>query len=324
MVSADKSVSAAKLPETREEWFEMVDRMVDESGYLEPLGKKHWAFFTDESPTLIVSFAQLDDVRAQPEQMPLGYSLAKTHGWSHLGIISDGLTWFRDSRVFGYFDRLVDEAFFDDFDRVIFVGSGAQGYAAAAFSVAAPGCDVILMSPRATLLPAVAGWDRRDMASRRLDFTSRYGFGPDMVGGARKVHLFFDPDVQEDAMHAALFKGDFVQKYKLPLVGGQSEWALTQMQLMPKIIEQTAANTLTAVSFAKLWRARRNFGPYLRNILARAESSGRTAHEKRICRSVTNRLQAPRFRKRLSDILAAEAEAEAAATLSVEEKGARA
>ena len=50
-----------------------------------------------------------------------------------------GDTWFRDNRVYGYFDRLIADGFFEDFDTVIFYGAGSCGYAAAAFSVAAPG-----------------------------------------------------------------------------------------------------------------------------------------------------------------------------------------
>ncbi len=309
---ADAVAQPAANPATRSAWFAKIDQLVEESGYLEPLGKHHWAFFTDESPTLIVSFERLDDILETPEQMPLGHDLAAAQGWSHLCIIADGPTWYRDKRVYGYFDRLVDEAFFDDFDRVVFMGSGPQGYAAAAFSVAAPGCDVIALSPRATLLPDVAVWDQRDLTARRLDFTSRYGYAPDMVSGARKVHVFYDPDIREDAMHAALFSGNYVNKYKMRMTEGRSEWTLVKMHLLPQIVEQVLDHCLTPLSFAKLWRARRNFGPYLRNILGRAEALGRTSHEKAICRSVTQRLQAPRFRKRLTEIQAAEAAATAA------------
>jgi len=105
-----------------------------------------------------------------------------------------------------------------------------------------------------------------------------------------------------DAMHAARLEG-------------RVDWALSHLQLHAALIDHALEGTLTSSTWGKLWRARRSFGPYLRLILSRANASGRVAHEKAICRSVTQRLQAPRFRKRLADILAAEAMAEADAAL---------
>ena len=67
--------------------------------------------------------------------------MVREHRWSHMALISDSDTWFRDPAVYGWFDRLVDEGFFDEFDRVLFYGAGPCGYAAAAFSVSAPGAQ---------------------------------------------------------------------------------------------------------------------------------------------------------------------------------------
>ena len=88
-------------------------------------------------------------------------------GWSHLCLLSHGDTWFRDNRVYGYFDRLIDDGFFDEFEQVIFYGAGACGYAAAAFSVAAPGAKRGDARPQATLDPRVAEWDDRYLHMRR-------------------------------------------------------------------------------------------------------------------------------------------------------------
>ncbi|MFN7224249.1 MAG: phosphoadenosine phosphosulfate reductase [Paracoccaceae bacterium] len=294
---------------TRGDWLALLDRIGDDAGYFQPLGTHHWAFFVDESPTLLVTFEQADDIRARPNQMPLGYDLAKEKGWSHLCLICDGDTFYRDPRVYGYFDRLVDDAFFEDFDSVLFLGAGVQGYAATAFSVAAPGACVVALSPRATLLPAIAGWDKRALKARKLDFKSRYGYAPDMIEAAGRVFILFDPDVAEDAMHAALFRGPHVTHLRCPHLGGRLEWAFTHMQMIAPLTQAAMAGTLTRHSFARMWRNRRTFGPYLRALLTRAEAEGRIKLEKMICQNVTARLQAPRFRRRLADILAAEAEA---------------
>ena len=309
--SADAALQASDdaTSDDHANWLKLLDRIGEDSGHFEPLGIRHWAFFVDENPTLLVTFEQADDIRARPGQMPLGHDIAKEKGWSHLCLIAQGDTFYRDQRVYGYFDRLVDDAFFEDFDKVLFMGSGVQGYAAAAFSVAAPGAAVIAISPRATLSPDWAGWDKRAKPARRLDFTSRYGFAPDMVDGAGRVFILHDPDVSEDAMHAALFRGDHITHLRCPRLIGRVDWALTHMQIITPLAQAAIDGTLTRQSFAQLWRGRRNFGPYLRVLLTQAQAGGRLTLEKMICQNVTSRLNAPRFRKRLADILAAEAEA---------------
>mgnify|MGYP006172564255 CR=1 FL=1 len=167
----------------RVSWLARMEEICEDSGYFDPLGAQHWAFFADEGTTLLVTFEQLDSIRATPTQMPMGTTLAAEKGWSHLCLIAEGETWYRDPLVYRYFDRLVDDAFFEDFDRVVFYGAGMGGYAATAFSVCAPGASVVALQPRATLDPTIAVWDKRHLAQRWRDFTSRFGYAPDMIEG---------------------------------------------------------------------------------------------------------------------------------------------
>lgn len=293
---ADVSVTS-----DREIWFAEMERVSEESGYFEHLGKRHWSFFHDDGPNLIVSFETIDDVQAREGQMPFGHSVAQALGWSHLCIISDGTTWYRDSAVYGFVDRLVDDAFFEDFDRVVFYGAGAGGYAACAFAVAAPGATVLAISPRATLNPNQAGWDRRDLNGRRMDFTSRYGYAPDMIEGAAEVFVLYDPTVTEDAMHAALFHAPFVTDLRTPHLGARVETGLAMMGILSQILTDTCEGQLNRARFATLWRKRRVYGTYLRSILGKVETAGRLRLAAGICRSVTERMNAPKFRRRLAD-----------------------
>ena len=297
--------TATDIPASADiDWLARLDRLGEETGYFQTVGPRHWALFVDEAPTLLVSFETAEQVRARPGALPLAHGIAARHGWSHLCLIADGATWYRDPAVYGYFDRLVDDAFFEDFDRVLFYGAGMGGYAAAAFAVAAPGAAVLLVNPRATMDPAVARWDRRDLSARRLDFTSRYGYAPDMIEGAGKVYLLHDPATPEDAMHAALFHAPFVTPLAARHLGDRLDWALGHMGLLEGLIEAAVEDRLTPASWAQVWRKRRDFGPYLRAILKSANDAGRTGHEAMICRSVNSRLNAPRFRKRLAEIAA--------------------
>ncbi len=289
-------------PVTKEDWLARLDAIGEDKGYLQTIGPRHWALFVDEAPTLLVSFETVDQVRARPGALPVAHGIAARHGWSHLCLIADGNTWYRDPAVYGYFDRLVDDAFFEDFDRVLFYGAGMGGYAAAAFSVTAPGASVLLVNPRATLDPAIAGWDHRDVAARRLNFTSRYGYAPDMIEGAGKVFVLHDPTSALDAMHAALFHAPYVTQLAARLLGDRLDWALAHMGVLDGLIEAAIEDQLTPALWASAWRKRRDFGPYLRAILQRSATAGRVKHEAMICRSVVGRLNAPRFRKRLAEI----------------------
>ncbi len=299
--TADCDTSAIDASKTtdRASWLAAIDEIGEEAGYFQTLGARHWAYFVDESPTLLVTFETVDAIRANPSQMPYGDAIARAHGWSHLCLIADGDTWYRDPAVYRFFDRQVDDAFFEDFDAVVFYGAGMGGYAACAYSVTAPGATVLALSPRATLDPARVGWDKRDMQHRRLDFTSRYGYAPDMTEGAGNVFIAFDPDHAPDAMHAALFQRPYVTSLRTRHLKDQVEASLINMNILPQMIEDAAAGRLSAQSFAKLWRARRKFGPYLKTLLEQAKVTKHPEREFKICNNVTRRLNAPAFRKRL-------------------------
>jgi hypothetical protein len=286
----------------RDQWFARIDELCAEEGYFEPLGSKHWAYFHDDGPILLVSFESLDRILARKGQMPFGHDVAMANGWSHLTVICDGETWFRDPAVWGYFDRLVDEAFFEDFDRVLFYGAGAAGYAACAYCVCAPGATVLAISPRATLDPAVAGWDNRAVKLRRLDFSSRYGYAPDMTEGASRVFVIYDPQMPENAMHAALFRADWVTPLPVRHFGETIESVVEQADLLPQLLTAACEARLDPVSFARLWRFRRRFAPYLRGLLRKADLAQRPLLALMICRSVVQRMGAPRYRRRMHEL----------------------
>ena len=289
-------------PLDRQAWCDRMEELTAEEGYFEPLGARHFAFLHDDGPILLVSFERLDRILARPGQMPSGHDTAKANGWSHLCIICDGDTWFRDPAVYGYFDRLVDDAFFEDFDRVLFYGAAACGYAACAFSVCAPGAIILAVSPRATLDPAVAGWDKRNTDARRLDFTTRYGYAPDMTEGAARVFVIYDPLLPENAMHAALFRADWVTRLPARHFGDGIEQAIEMTGILPNLLTEACEGRLNAPAFARLWRIRRRFGPYLRGMLRKAELLQRPRLALMVCRSVVQRLSAPRFRRRMTEL----------------------
>lgn len=302
-MSDDLRILDAAGADSVEDWFARIEEIGDELGYYEPLGANHGAFFVDDSPTLLVTFETVEQIRAREGQMPWGYVIARAHGWSHLCLVAKGETWYRHPAVYGYFDRLVDDAFFEDFDRVVFYGAGMSGYAAAAFSVTAPGATVIAVQPVATLDPSVAGWDPRHQKFRRLTFTDRYGFAPDMVEGAGDVFVIYDPVETLDAMHAALFTRSFVTKLPCRNLGRSLESVLTQIGVLPAAIEAAGMGRFVPADFWRLYRARRHHPPYLRRLLARLDEAGRPFLAGLLCRYVVDHNDhAPRFRRRLGEL----------------------
>ena len=235
------------------------------TAYLERVGARHWAFFAEDRPNLLVTFERAETIRARDDQLPAAYAMAKARGWSLLTLMAEGETWWRDRAVWGYFDRLVDDAFFDDFDQVLFHGAGAAGYAACAYAVTAPGARVLAVAPRATLDPEVAGWDRRHMAARRFDFTSRYGYAPDMTEGAAHVWLVHDPLNPLDAMHAALFRnalGDAPEG--APHRRGDGTRAGRCGHPGQGAGRRDGRHADAPAGFARHWRSRRSYAFYLK------------------------------------------------------------
>lgn len=298
--SADSDDITATGP--AEDWLAKLDRVGEEAGYFQTLGPRHWAFFADEGTTLLVTFESAAAIRAGKDGLPQGHAIASARGWSHLCLIAEGQTWYRDPGVWGYFDRLVDDAFFEDFDKVLFYGAGAAGYAAAAYSVAAPGASLLLMAPRATQDPAFAGWDRRDPAARRLDFTSRYGYAPAMAEGAAEVFVIYDPSETMDAMHAALFRAPYATLLRTPALGPAPERMFDSMGLTPRLIEAAMAGDLTRASFSRFWRLRRNSGVYARLLMDKLASTGNAARELRVTRWVASHFKSAGFQKRLATL----------------------
>lgn len=177
------------------------------------------------------------------------------------------------------------------------------GYAAAAYSVAAPGSQVLLIQPQATLDPRVTEWDDRFIEMRRTDFTSRYGYAPDMLDACAQAYVLYDPVERLDAMHAALFTRAGVTQYRLRNMGDTIQSDLMAMNVLPDLLELAAAGALDDLQFAKMYRARRTYPGYLRRVLAALDRNDRTELTYMMAHNVVSRMKrAPRFQRRLAEI----------------------
>lgn len=287
---------------TDDEWLRMLRDIGERDGYFSSLGRRHSAVFVEQShDVLFVGFETLFGIRSVSDTgMPVAFDVCERRGWSHLSLIAAEQDWFRDRRLYSYFDRLVDNGFFEEFDHVVFYGAGMCGYAAGAFSVAAPGATVIMAAPQATLDTARAEWDRRFPSARRLEFTSRYGYAPDMLEAAETGVVIYDPDEAEDAMHASLFQGPNIIRF--PYRRGRSgaiESDLRAMGLVSRLTEAGVAGTLDRATVGRLMSDRKRHVPYLRALLARVLGEDRPALTASLCRAVLAEQSIPRFKHHL-------------------------
>ena len=297
--------SLTELP--RREWLSAVESIVDEDGHVENLGRRHHTILFEKSPILVVSFETFQGIQVLSEKgQPLGWDMVKSCNWSSLTLVSNGDTWFRDPAVYAYFDRLIDDGFFDEFETVLFYGAGPCAYAAAAYSVSAPGARVLAIQPQATLDPRITGWDDRFTDMRARDFTSRYGYAPDMLDAAHKAYVVYDPREQLDAMHAALFTRSNVDKLRMRFMGDALQTDLLEMGTWVPTLMAAAEDRLDTSTFARIFRRRRDYRPYLRNLLEHLEREERLDLVEALCANVSGRMQARRFALRLRQLRAAQ------------------
>ncbi len=238
-------------------------------GFYERIDPQHSAQFTDGADTLLVVFEQTTALlRSGRRMLPLARGVQNRTDCAQLTLVADRPTWFRSERVFAFFDGLIDDGFFDGFERVVFYGAGAQGYAAAAFSVCAPGAEVLLLQPQATLTPLLAGWDRRFAGTRRVDFSHRYGFAPAMMETAGRGLVLYDPGVAEDAMHASLFHQPRTDLVRVRHLGPEVEARLDAMGLLAPLLDLAVSGQATVQAVATLLRKRRTHSTHQNRVLS--------------------------------------------------------
>ena len=285
-----------------EDWFAVLEEVVEEHGSYTPLGLDHVAAFLDAGPKLLVTFENAPEVQSLSDAAPRGFAFARREGWSHLAIISRDEGWFRDPAIYRHFDRLIDDGFFEDFESVLFFGAQACGYAAAAYSVAAPGARVLALRPQATLDPTVTSWDNRFITHRRLNFTDRYGYAPEMIDAAQQVYVVYSPQQRQDAMHAALFARSNVQLLRVAGLGGRFDVMFDNLGVLEDLIRHAMSGDLTPAIFGEAMKSRKSFGPYQKGLLRRAVDTGHKKLAAGICKAILAEGPNPYFSKQLYEL----------------------
>lgn len=245
-------------------------------GFAHPL-RRHVALYYERGSTLVVSFDNMKSRDALGQVYPWAYKFVAGLGHSHLGIIMQRrCDWFRQPDLEAYFDRLRDEGFFDQFERVIFYGASMGGYGALSYSAAVPGSDVVVFSPQSSLDQKVVPFETRyrDGFQRGRWKRTRYKDAVDGAKAARRVTVFADPFHTLDAAHAARLVSDNVIWAKCPSSGHNPARLMKFMGCLNEAVTKAFDGTLTEIEFRQIWRAHRDTQALARVILRQGMRSG--------------------------------------------------
>jgi hypothetical protein len=279
----------AKADGDNAEWREIAKGLAGDTGFFRAEGD-HSFLFIQRSDTLVVTFDNLDiAMEKREDRRPWGFSFIEKQGWSMLGVMAHGWTWYRDAWVHQQFDELRDSGFFSQFKRVVFYGASMGGYAACAFVAACPGADVVAISPQSTLDKRLVPWETRYSTAWGRDFSGPYGDAAQVSAAAGRVTLLYDPYEPLDTGHVARFTGANVMKLRTPLLGHRLGSSLHQMGILSQITLGALNGTLTELEFYRTLRARKTFQRYQRELFKRAMARGRPGLARKLGRWVLTR-----------------------------------
>lgn len=271
-------------------WAELATRLAGPDGFYRDNGSHSFLYVPRAKDTLVVTFDNLDiAMNKRDTRRPWGFEFIEKQGWSMLGAMAGGWTWYRDDWVAQEFDRLASEGFFAQFGRVVFYGASMGGYAACAFSAACPGAEVVAISPQSTLDKSVVPWETRYKVAWDRDFSGKYGDAAEASRAARRVTILYDPYEPLDAGHVNRFTAPNVMKLRTPLLGHRLGSSLHQMGILSPILLAALEGGLSEAEFHRHLRARRDFPRYQRELFQRALARGHESLARRMGESVLRR-----------------------------------
>ncbi|MCK0094490.1 hypothetical protein MWU60_02810 [Yoonia sp. F2084L] len=244
-------------------WFPELAPGGDGEGFFEKTSRHSMMFVRRVRPILFVSFDNLSNVNDRSaERGPWAYKFAQELAVSHLGVMAHGKLWYRDADLIARMEKLRDEGFFAQFDRVVLSGSSMGAFAALAFSVLAPGAHVLAFNPQSTLDPDLVPWEERYWIGRRQDWSLPFSDAKDTLATAARVSVFYDPYFEPDRKHFERIAGPNVTGYKCWYSNHKSAVFLRKIEALKPIMTAGVLDTLTEAEFYKLYRRRRELRWY--------------------------------------------------------------
>ncbi|MFN3824425.1 MAG: hypothetical protein ACK4RN_10630 [Pseudorhodobacter sp.] len=296
----DADTSPPPPDESGQTWGEIAEGLASGGGWTRE-SAEHSFLYIPRGDTLVVTFDNLDIAMTKREdRRPWGFSFIEKQGWSMLGVMAHGWTWYRDPWVVDQFDDLAASGFFAGFRRVVFYGASMGGYAACAFSAACPGASVVAISPQSTLDRNLVPFETRYRTAWGRDFTGHYGDAALTSAAAARVTILYDPFEPLDAGHVERFTAPNVLKLRASMLGHRLGSSLQQMGVLAPITLGALNGTLTEAEFYRILRARKTSSRYQKELFQRAIAKGHTQLARRMGRFVLTRGNNRHIRKELA------------------------
>lgn len=232
-------------------------------------------FAERERDVLMISFDNLSNVNDKSlSREGWGYSFYRDHKWSHLGIMSFEANWYRDPRLFDWFEARVADGAFNGFGKVVLTGTSMGAYGAMAFARLFKKADVLAFSPQTSLDGKLAPWETRFASGRKQDWSGRYRDAAQKLKGCGNVFVLYDPGFELDRKHAERVKGANVHHLKTWFSSHKSALFLRRANLLKPLVEAAVAGQLDEQTFYKLYRQRRSLPWYVNGLTDAALGRG--------------------------------------------------
>lgn len=234
------------------------------------------------SNTLLVTFDNLASINERSKSRPWTpwlNSRAEALGYSILGVQSHHKDWYRSSEPPEQIMMLHENGFFDGFKYIVFIGTSMGGFAALCFAGLVPRAKVLAFSPQSTLNREIAPFEKRyPYPYRKFDWKS-----PEYLDAAQQVdsissgHIFFDPKVREDSMHATRMLSPSLTQVRIPYTGHTLIRVIIKAGALEHLLSTYPATGQIDAMFFRLMRNKRKnrrwAKPFLTNVTARGDSS---------------------------------------------------
>jgi len=245
------------------EWYREIFPAGPRDGFYEKLGAHALIHIARAPDCLVVTFDNLSDAGYPGYDIrPWAEKFIREQGWSHLGIVAQGPTWYRDAQLIARMEALRDAGFFARYSRVVMAGASMGGFGALAFADLAPGCDVIAFSPQSTLNADLVPWERRFDKGRAQDWSVPRSDSALTVGQAGRVWVVYDPFLKPDLDQIARLPQDKTVHLKAFGQGHKTALVLRRMDLLKSVMLEAVEGRLTPQWFYKATRARKDIYLY--------------------------------------------------------------
>lgn len=244
-------------------------------------GKECDLVATLRSDTLLVTFDNLASINERSETRPWAPWLgvrAETLGYSILGVQSHDKDWYRSSEPPEQIVALQENGFFDRFKNIVFIGTSMGGFAALCFAGLVPRAKVLAFSPQSTLNREIAPFEERyPYPHRKFDWQSpEYLDAALHVGNISSGHIFFDPKVREDNLHAERLQSPNIAQVRIPYAGHTLIRVVIKAGAFEHLLATYPATGQIDSTFFRLMRNKRRnerwAKPFLADVTARGDS----------------------------------------------------